>query len=336
MGSERMRQNCKLALVLVFVALSLAAAFFAPLGLAVTSSDAQGNKTLSTQPPGLRVLGGGAEKGSVSGSAAFADAPLFGTKWRLTQVGNVAVTTTKTFIQLDAQTKRFSGDGGCNRMSGVAEVTGRTVKFSRIISTKRACADAKLQQVENELIGGLERANSFFIRGNVMRLYAAGLAVLTFKTDSAPIPGKTARRILRPNSLCGTDEQIIFSCRLKRPARIVSLCASPDLQRDQGYLQYRFGLPRRIELEYPEERQGTQKWFEYTHYFRFEVDLTEINFSIEGNRYQIFHAYNGEEKPRVIQYGVTITPPTRESVSYHCRTKPKADYSKLDVVLREN
>ena len=101
-------------------------------------------------------------------------------------------------------------------------------------------------------------------------------------------------------------------------------------------MQYRFGLPGRIELEYPEDQQGTQKWFEYTHYFRYQVDLTEINFSIEGHRYQIFDAYNGEEKPRVIQYGVTVTPPTRESVSYNCRTKPKADYSKLDEVLREH
>jgi hypothetical protein len=114
------------------------------------------------------------------------------------------------------------------------------------------------------------------------------------------------------------------------------VCASPDLQRDEGYLQYRFGLPRRIELEYPEDHQATQERFEYTHYFRYQVDLTEINFSIEGNRYQIFDAYNGEEKPRVIQYGVTVTPSTRESISYHCRAKPRADYSKLDEVLREN
>ncbi|MEA2206688.1 MAG: hypothetical protein QOE77_3464 [Blastocatellia bacterium] len=267
---------------------------------------------------------------------AIDDAPIFGSKWRLTHIVSVAVKTTKPYIQLDGALKRFSGDGGCNRMSGGAEVTGRTVKFSRIMSTKRACADAKLQQVENDFLSGLERASSFFIRGDVMRLYAAGLAVLTFKADSVRIPGKTAKRILRPNSLCGTDEQIIFSCRLKRPVKIVSLCASPDLQREQGYLQYRFGLPGRIELEYPEGQQGTQQRFEYTHYFRYQVDLTEINFSIEGNRYQIFDAYNGEEKPRVIQYGVTVTPPTRESVSYHCRTKPKADYSKLDEVLREN
>jgi heat shock protein HslJ len=264
------------------------------------------------------------------------DAFIFGSKWRLTHIGSVGVKTTRPYIQLDGATKKFSGDGGCNRMSGVAEVTGRTVKFSRIISTKRACVDAKLQQVENELMGGLERANSFFIRGDVMRLYSAGLAILTFKADSVRIPRKTAKRILRPNSLCGTDEQIIFSCRLKRPAKIVSLCASPDLQRDEGYLQYRFGLPGRVELEYPEDHQATQERFEYTHYFRYQVDLTEINFSIEGNRYQIFDAYNGEEKPRVIQYGVTVTPPTRESVSYHCGTKPKADYSKLDEVLREN
>jgi heat shock protein HslJ len=264
-----------------------------------------------------------------------ADAPMSGTRWRLTHVGTAEISTAKPYILLAAQTRRFSGDGGCNRMSGAVEVGGRTVKFSQIISTKRACADRQLQLVETQFVENLARANSYYIRGDVMRLYTAGVAILTFTNKPGGLPAKPARRIMQANSLCEQGEQIVFSCPLKRPAKIVSLCASPDLERNRGYLQYRFGVPRRIELEFPETRQSTQERFDYQHYFRYQVDLTEINFSIEGNRYQIFDAYNGEEKPRVIQYGVTITPPTRESVSYHCRTKPKADYSKLADVLRE-
>jgi heat shock protein HslJ len=266
------------------------------------------------------------------------DASIFGTKWRLTHIGSANVKTTKPYIELDAPTRRFSGDGSCNRISGGVEVNGNRVKFSRIISTRRACLDAEIQKDEVNFIAGLERATTFFIKDDVMRLYASGVAILSFKSDAPVIPAKSGRRSLQANSLCGTDEQIVFSCRLRRPAKIVSLCASPDLERERGYLQYRFGLPARIELEFPKNRQSTQQQFAYTHYFRYQVDLTEINFTIDGNQYQIFDAYNGEEKPRVIQYGLQVVPARRgsKSFTYHCRTKPKADYSKLADALKEH
>jgi len=273
-------------------------------------------------------------------TALVEDAPLFGSKWRLMDIGGVAVKTTKPYIQLDEAARRFSGDGGCNRMSGMVEVSGRTVTFSRIISTRRACVDQEVQQTENDFMAGLERASSFYIRGDVMRLYAKGIAILTFKTDAptAPatpaVPATPARKPLQPNSLCEKNEQTIFSCRLRRPVRIVSLCASPDLELERGYLQYRFGLPTRIELEFPKTRESTQEQFAYTHYMRYQVDLTEINFSIDGNRYQIFDSYNGEEKPRVMEQGVIIERPNSPSVTYRCLTRPKADFSKLTDVLR--
>src|SRR5438093_12411902 len=104
---------------------------------------------------------------------------------------------------------------------------------------------------------------------------------------------------LQPNTLCGRDERVIFSCPLKRPAKIVSVCSSKDLTSERGYLQYRFGLPGKIELEFPQTRQGTQEKFQYVHYFRARVDLTEINFTVDGVNYSVFDDYNGEEKPAV-------------------------------------
>src|SRR5712671_7874378 len=99
---------------------------------------------------------------------------------------------------------------------------------------------------------------------------------------SLPAIQSAASKSLQPNSLCAKDERIIFSCPVKRPAKIVSLCASKDLTSERGYLQYRFGLPEKIELEFPKSRTGTQPQFQYTHYFRARVDLTEISFSSNG------------------------------------------------------
>jgi hypothetical protein len=139
---------------------------------------------------------------------------------------------------------------------------------------------------------------------------------------------------LQPYTLCAKDERIIFSCPVKRPAKIVSVCGAKDLTSDHGYLQYRFGVPGKIELEFPKDRTGTQQKFHYKHYFRAQFDLTEIGFTIDGYEYSVFDDYNGEEKPAVSSQGVSVTAPGKpKEVSFVCRTKPKGDYSDLQAVL---
>jgi hypothetical protein len=139
---------------------------------------------------------------------------------------------------------------------------------------------------------------------------------------------------LQPNTLCAKDERVIFSCPVKRPAKIVSVCASKDLTSEQGYLQYRFGLPGKIELEYPKDRKSTQEKFQYTHYFRARFELTSINFNLDGYEYSVFDDYNGEEKPEILSRGVSVAAPGKpKEVSFVCRAKPKADYSDLQAVL---
>jgi len=139
---------------------------------------------------------------------------------------------------------------------------------------------------------------------------------------------------LQPNTLCDRNERVIFSCPIKRPAKIVSVCASKDLTSERGYLQYRFGLPGKIELEFPKDRTGTQTKFQYTHYFRAQVDLTEISFNVNGCEYQVTDDYNGEEKPAQTIQGVSVTTPGKpKEVTFICRAKPKADYTDLQAVV---
>jgi hypothetical protein len=152
---------------------------------------------------------------------------------------------------------------------------------------------------------------------------------------SAQSPAKSTLRTLQVNTLCARNERVIFACGLRRPAKIVSVCASRDLTRDTGYLQYRFGSPAKIELEYPKDRTGTQQKFEYTHYMRALVDLNEINFSVDGVDYSVVDDYNGEEKPAQNLEGVHVNWPgsDKKEVRYTCRTKPKTDYTDLQAVL---
>ena len=160
------------------------------------------------------------------------------------------------------------------------------------------------------------------------------MAAISFGISDNRGTAEAFQTSLQPNSLCARDERIIFSCPVRKPARIVSLCASKDLASDKGYLQYRFGLPGKVELEFPQERTGTQQQFQYTHYFRAQVDETEISFKNNGYEYQITDDYNGEEKPAQSIRGVMVTAPGKpKEVSLACRTKPKADYTDLQAVL---
>lgn len=168
----------------------------------------------------------------------------------------------------------------------------------------------------------------------VLAAIVIGIAMSANHSTSSAAPTALPLSVAQSTSLCARDERVIFSCPVRRPAKIVSLCASKDLTSDRGYLQYRFGLPGKIELEYPKDRQGTQSKFQYTHYFRAQFDMTSINFTIDGYEYSVFDDYNGEEKPKISTQGVSVTAPGKpKEVSFVCRTKPKADYNDLQAVL---
>ncbi|HEX6650497.1 MAG TPA: hypothetical protein VF075_13195 [Pyrinomonadaceae bacterium] len=143
---------------------------------------------------------------------------------------------------------------------------------------------------------------------------------------------------LQAGSLCQRDEKVVFSCTVTKAAKIVSLCSSKQLTKEQGYLQYRFGLPDKVELEYPKQRGRPQDAFKYSHYFRAQVDLTELSFSSNGYEYSIVDDYNGEQKPAQHSQGITITPPNSDKqVVLNCRGRAQAQYADLtDVFPAQN
>lgn len=61
-----------------------------------------------------------------------------------------------------------------------------------------------------------------------------------------------------PGSLCSTNEQVIFNCTVKH--KLLSVCSKQD-DRSSEYVQYRFGLPEKTELEYPSSKVSSKKKF---------------------------------------------------------------------------
>lgn len=73
-------------------------------------------------------------------------------------------------------------------------------------------------------------------------------ALLLTIAASAPVRAADA-------SHCAVGETDMFTCKLKK-GKTVSLCASADLGKQAGYLQYRFGPASKIEVAIPREKKG--------------------------------------------------------------------------------
>jgi len=87
-------------------------------------------------------------------------------------------------------------------------------------------------------------------------------------------------------SQCSQDEQVLFSCTLKKTQKVISLCASKDLSANSGYLQYRFGPLKKIELAIPQDKKGMPKFTltaskdDSAEYNEFSVDKTPFTYLI--------------------------------------------------------
>lgn len=89
-------------------------------------------------------------------------------------------------------------------------------------------------------------------------------------------------------SLCDVDEQVLFSCPVGK--KLVSICASPDLDGAKGTMQYRFGLNENRELVYPEVMAHPGKHFKFQRtYSRVEsAEILELGFQRGNVGYAVF------------------------------------------------
>ena len=126
----------------------------------------------------------------------------------------------------------------------------------------------------------------------------------------APAPSATveAPPAETPHALhCEPDETVVFSCGLEASGKVVSICASTPLARDQGYLQYRFGRIGDIELTFAEDRQNTQEQFLWQTVGYSGGWDTRIQFSNGGYRYQLYdQAFKVSMSEKALHGGIII------------------------------
>lgn len=119
------------------------------------------------------------------GSGISLDEPIEGPVWRLEQVGDQTVPRGND-PQRDAQlqfesTGRVNGSGGCNRVSGMFERSGYSLRMSQLASTRMACADPARSASETQFFSALQVTTSYRLQGGsrLALLDAGGRTVAT-------------------------------------------------------------------------------------------------------------------------------------------------------------
>lgn len=113
-------------------------------------------------------------------------------QWKLVQVDRMRVAdSSNAYIELNTDQRRFTGNTGCNRMFGSADINGRRVDFSNIGTTKMACLQPRIRRVETAFVRALENVDRFRQRGNSLELYDRNRLVikLTAMTKQPPDTG---------------------------------------------------------------------------------------------------------------------------------------------------
>ena len=111
-----------------------------------------------------KVTGKGAEPSGLSG-----------TTWRLLDLpGTGALAGNPVTLAFSAD-GTVSGNASCNQFHGTATVTGSSVSFGPIATTKKACAEAVMSQ-EQRYLEALRGAERFERKGSFLYVYVAGLS----------------------------------------------------------------------------------------------------------------------------------------------------------------
>jgi heat shock protein HslJ len=116
--------------------------------------------------------------------AQSARSPLPNHEWHLIDINGVAAipdqVDRRPTIRFSADTAQVDGNGGCNSYGGEATISGPSLHVSRVISTKRACVDASLNQQESRFLSALSTVDRYAVSRDTLRLYRGPDVALRF------------------------------------------------------------------------------------------------------------------------------------------------------------
>ena len=134
-----------------------------------------------------RYGGGSAEDPNFGGVPM--EERLEGTTWSLVELGGQSARAagdngTPT-LHLDAAQKRASGNTGCNSFGGEYEMSGESLRFGPLASTRRACVDEALNRQESAFLRALDGTRTWRIVAGTLVLSGEAGQVARFVAQAA-------------------------------------------------------------------------------------------------------------------------------------------------------
>ncbi len=113
-------------------------------------------------------------------------APPLETHWNLIEVDGTPVVAASAenqpYIYLQAQGDKLSGSGGCNRLFGSFDLSGSSLQFHSVASTRMACASSSMEQ-EPALLDALKLTTAFQVAGSILILQVDGRVLARFQAQ---------------------------------------------------------------------------------------------------------------------------------------------------------
>jgi putative lipoprotein len=119
---------------------------------------------------------------------AHAEASLTGVQWQVHKLrGNSVQPKAILSIRADGA---VSGRGWCNAFGGRAKVNGNAIAFQGLIATMRACADARLTQLEGDYLAALREAARWRVEKDRLTLSGKnGRDLVVFVPEGTDVEG---------------------------------------------------------------------------------------------------------------------------------------------------
>ena len=114
------------------------------------------------------------------------------------------------------------------------------------------------------------------------------------------------------SSLCAPGERVLFSCSLQQTKKLVSLCTSQNLSPTSGYLQYRFGVPGKVELDYPPGKAFAKGRLGLVRTQFLRSASYGVEFSSKGYDYALSYVASGPD-PKDDSYVLSVTKPKSDT-----------------------
>ena len=114
------------------------------------------------------------DKKPVKAATPAAPFTLVGTEWGLADLAGTPVIANSKASLAFPEAGRVAGNGSCNRFTGAVTISGDTVKFGALASTRMACMDGGVSAQEDAYLKALAAASRYEYHDPDLLIYASG------------------------------------------------------------------------------------------------------------------------------------------------------------------